>query len=646
LTFAYSYKHGVIQPLIDEALLEDVRKEILDNLHFTPKQTDIYKIHQSGDLANLDGLDDSSLSRLPSLLKLRDTLYSSTFRHFISKVADSGPLSGKKTDMAINVYTPGCHLLCHDDVIGSRRLSYILYLTHPQKEWKPEYGGALRLYPTQRLTSADGTEAIVPSSEFSVSIPPQWNQLSFFTIQPGESFHDVEEVYERKPGEISDDDGRMRMAISGWFHIPQEGEDGYVEGLEEELAQNSSLTQLQNNLDEFDLPQPRWLEIKESGKNLDASGEWEAWELDWLLKYINPVYLTPDTTATLTEDFMDNSVVTLVKFLNKRFAERLNAYITGLDEKEKAVLPKHHASDNVSDSGIARPPHKHRFMYRNALAERPQHSNDDSPLDELLDQVFPSELFHRWLSLVTKAVTDRCQFVARRFRRGLDYSLATSYDGPPRLEISFGMTPSPGWGGEDDENEADDEEEAEGLPAKAPMPRRTEGQQDEDDAEGDEYDEDEDNEDDEDDEGDYEEDDNDGIEAHEDNNWTRPKVIATEALNGEDEDAAVGGYEVYMAGDDDNDEEEDLAPAESSTTGTGHRSKKVDPAVYKNSTADDEDDGVVFSQPASWNTLTIVLRDPGLLHFVKYVSAKAKGDRWDIAGTYNVVSVAEDDQNE
>ncbi|KAL8863907.1 MAG: hypothetical protein Q9174_007518, partial [Haloplaca sp. 1 TL-2023] len=188
------YQHGVIQDLLDPQLLRHVRTEIQQNLSFTRKETDIYKIDQSGDLANLDGLDDSSLELLPYLLTLRDALYSPAFRGFLSTVTDSGPLSGEKTDMAINVYTPGCHLLCHDDVIGSRRVSYILYLTDPDRPWKPEWGGALRLYPTI-VHKEDGKEIKVPSPDWSKSIPPAFNQLSFFAVQPGESFHDVEEVY-------------------------------------------------------------------------------------------------------------------------------------------------------------------------------------------------------------------------------------------------------------------------------------------------------------------------------------------------------------------------------------------------------------------------------------------------------------------
>ena len=96
-----SYKHAVIQNLVDDTLLRNVRNEIREHISFTPKETDIYKIHQSGDLANLDGLDDSALKRLPSLLTLRDSLYSSAFRKYLSSITQSGPLSGVKTDMAV-----------------------------------------------------------------------------------------------------------------------------------------------------------------------------------------------------------------------------------------------------------------------------------------------------------------------------------------------------------------------------------------------------------------------------------------------------------------------------------------------------------------------------------------------------------------
>ena len=118
----------------------------------------------------------------------------------------------------MNTYTQGCYLLNHDDVIGTRRVSYILYMPLPYgKPWKPEYGGALELYPVVQGTAE-------PQPTPTKSIPPSWNQFIFFEVQPGRSHHSVEEV-------VVDEDleGYQRLSISGWFHAAQPGEPGYVE---------------------------------------------------------------------------------------------------------------------------------------------------------------------------------------------------------------------------------------------------------------------------------------------------------------------------------------------------------------------------------------------------------------------------------
>lgn len=94
-----------------------------------------------GDLANLKDSDSS----LQSVLKLRDTIYSTEFRSFVQQVTGCPPLTDQ-VDCSCNIYPEGGHLLCHDDVIGSRCVSYIVYLTDPDLEWKASDGGALELY--------------------------------------------------------------------------------------------------------------------------------------------------------------------------------------------------------------------------------------------------------------------------------------------------------------------------------------------------------------------------------------------------------------------------------------------------------------------------------------------------------------------
>jgi len=584
------YKHSVISNLIDDALLRRVRKEIRANVSFTPKETDIYKIHQSGDLANLDGLDDEALGKLPSLLALRDAMYSDAFRSYISTITGCGPLSGRKTDMAINVYTPGCFLLCHDDVIGSRKVSYILYLTDPDTPWQAEWGGALRLFPVMEKKGQDGEVAKTVSPDHVKVIPPAWNQLSFFAVQPGESFHDVEEVYHAETAaQLKKEGGHVRMAISGWFHIPQIGEEGYIEGAEEAQAENSSLMQLQGNPDQHDLPQAKTVPVKRivSKGASEESQEFSQADLEFLLKYIAPTYLIPDTIMNMADHFEENSSITISDILQPKFAAKLKEYI---EKEDSTALPESQMDIEKKTSWkVARPPHKHRFVYqqqRDASATTNGKQETDSPLRELIDGLFPSEQFRKWLELVTESTVESHDLVARRFRRGKDYTLATGHDGKPRLEVNLGMTPTEGWG--DDTAEVTDDEEAETEDEADYRERKTNGNRN-----------------------------GNSLPAS-------PKGAKGRATGEQDEQEEVGGHEVYMAGDDDGTE---------------------DAAIYK-SGGGDEDDNILFFQAPAWNKMTIVLRDSGALRFVKYVSRKAPGDRWDISATFEIEEKDDDDDDD
>ncbi|KAI1818463.1 Oxoglutarate and iron-dependent oxygenase degradation C-term-domain-containing protein [Poronia punctata] len=578
------YKHAVIHELIDDKLLRAVREEIKDNVSFTPKETDIYKIHQSGDLANLDGLGDEALTKLPSLLALRDAMYSQTFRDYVAHITGSGPLSGRKTDMAINVYTPGCYLLCHDDVIGSRKVSYILYLTDPDIPWKPEWGGALRLFPTSELKGDDGQVAHIPSPDASKIIPPAWNQLSFFAVQPGESFHDVEEVYHAESkAQLQREGGRVRMAISGWFHIPQVGEDGYVEGAEEQNAKKSSLMQLQGNPNQYDVPRAQPVPVKAA----DPGEDFDEADLEFLLQFMAPTYLTPDTLEQISEHFYDNSSITLSNLLGKRFSARLQAYVLAQEEEAGNALPEDSSQlERKTSWRVARPPHKHRYLYLQPSGStkgkgkgKKQEDDTENPLAELLDVFLPSSQFRRWLQMATGCKIESHDFLARRFRRGKDYTLATGHEGKPRLELNLGITPTKGWGDVDgDDENADEEEDVASSSSKK--------------------------------------------KAKKSKKSGKGKQVKEEEE--EPEDGEVGGHEVYMAGDEGDDNE--------------------DAAIYKSS--NDEGDNILFFQAVAWNRMSLVLRDSGSLRFVKYVSRRAKGDRWDISGTFEVEEEDSDEEED
>lgn len=519
--------------------------------------------------------------------------------------------------MAINVYTPGCHLLCHDDVIGSRRVSYILYLTNPDRPWKTEWGGALRLYPTVVHTDKDRKEVKVPSPDWSRSIPPAFNQLSFFAVQPGESFHDVEEVYACQPDSKDDgDEARVRMAISGWYHIPQEGESGYVEGLEQSLTERSSLQQLQGSGDQYDKPLPdirQYDDSKDAAEQNTANEELSSerspdeaslteQDLNFLMRYIAPTYLTPDTLEPVSVTFRDECSICLEKFLSRKFSASLKA---DLIRQEAQHLPSQTQGVESSTSWrVAKPPHKHRFLFVQTSDTEPTSEPNGSPLLELVNVLLPSQAFRKWLQLATGLALSSHSTLARRFRRGKDYTLATGYTADEsQLEIILSVTPSSGSDGNDDPSlgkETNDSKQSEDTTASA-------GRQ------------------------------------------------SPEVDNPSSEEAGFGGYVAYMAGDDADEEINDgksndgvEVPLDMSTGARSSKpaaqkkkSDKADPAVYQ-AAADEEDDGVLFSMQPSWNTLGMVLRDKGVMRFTKYLSQQAKGDRWDVLGEFGVVP--EDDE--
>jgi prolyl 3-hydroxylase /prolyl 3,4-dihydroxylase len=585
------YPHAVVSNLIEDTLLRDVRNEIKEHIHFTLKETDIYRIHQSGDLANLSNLDAESLQHLPNLVRLRDALYSPDFREWVSEVTGAGKLSGQKTDMAVNVYTPGSYLLCHDDVIGSRRVSYILYLTDPGHPWKKEWGGGLRLYPTETAKNKQDENIKVPLPEHTVNIPPSFGQLSFFAVRPGESYHDVEEVYHATPDEKQlPDGGRIRMAISGWYHIPQSGEDGFEEGVEQALAQRSSLAQLKGAANEFDEPQANFRHYDEPRRVMNSSAtalEDDAGDesdpdqdilteqdLTFLLQYISPSYLTPYMTDQFSATFADTSVLQLESFFAPKFADPLKQYILSLEQSD--ATPQHWQT--------ARPPHKHRYQYLQSSESLHQSM---SPIAQILTDLLHSHAFKKWLAIITDIKAQylvRQDVLARHFRRGKDYALASPFSGEQQLEFTIGMTP-------DQNSKKNGDVPEEDIKQAATNTNGTNG------------------------------------------HTTDVKIDTAET------ETDLGGEEIYISHDDSASTSSHKhlpqvgrkSAATSATTSTTAKAK-ADPAVYR---AEDEDDGILFSDSPSWNTLSVVLRDQGVLRFVKYLCRDPDGvgsGRWDVKG--------------
>ena len=86
------------------------------------------------------------------------------------------------------------------------------------------------------------------------------------------------------------------------------------------------------------------------------------------------------------------------------------------------------------------------------------------------------------------------------------------------------------------------------------------------------------------------------------------------------------------------------------TNGTnGHATPKDAAAmegVEDDEDDDDDDDGTLLTVQPGFNRLLLVLRDEGVMRFVKYVSAAAEGSRWDICGEFEIGMIQEESGDE
>ncbi|KAG1752418.1 nuclear protein [Suillus paluster] len=541
------FKYAIVEKLFQDDLLKNVKDECMNELSFTERETDIYKVNQTGDLASLSYLSEAQLALFPNLL----------FRKFLQAVTGCGTLSGTKQDMSVNSYTQGCHLLNHDDVIGTRRVSYILYMPLPYgQQWQKEWGGALELLRLHQCKA----------------IPPSWNQFIFFEVQPGKSFHSVEEV-------VVGGDGRARLSISGWFHAAQEGEEGY--------QADQAAPELKSSREQLTSSSTSFVAYSDSSEPPHPDSPLRTEYISYLSKFLNPVYLQTRTMKALMARFVAESHIELHHFLSASLVLKLEPDLRGADQADgldggtrQGKVPPHSAG--VSGAWSPRgPPHKWRYCTLQNTTEPPRES--DAILRQLQDEVFPSEAFRAWLSALTKLLPLSYAVEARRFRPGLDYTLATSEGDESRLDVVLGLTPK----AEVEENEI-----------------RSNGKSkaNEDDKEPH------------------------GWQAGE---W--------------------GGWECYMAP---HDEEDDPAvyrsgSSKKSQANNASGSQDHDDATETGEQEDEEDESTLLTVQPGFNRLLLVLRDEGVMRFVKYVSAAAAGSRWDICGEFNVgmVQDGEDDED-
>lgn len=87
------------------------------------------------------------------------------------------------------------------------------------------------------------------------------------------------------------------------------------------------------------------------------------------------------------------------------------------------------------------------------------------------------------------------------------------------------------------------------------------------------------------------------------------------------------------------------APSIKSSGGSDAQADVPDEPMHDNDEDEDEDGTLLVAQPG-FNRLLLVLRDEGVMRFVKYVSAAAEGSRYDVCGEWQVGQVEEEEEEQ
>jgi hypothetical protein len=188
-------------------------------------------------------------------------------------------------------------------------------------------------------------------------------------------------------------------------------------------------------------------------------------QLKHLSKYLSPSYLNSETLERLAGQFVEGSEVVMHNFLKPEIAKAIKAEVTKVDADDyapytkdgKKLVPAHETGES-DEWKLEGPASKHRYL---GLSVDAQSAARTPTIRSVLTDLYPSPAFRAWLSVVSSLVVLAYRAEARRFRKGLDYTLANGEEreGEPRLDGVLGLT---WWAKEETEEENEDEQDVGG----------------------------------------------------------------------------------------------------------------------------------------------------------------------------------------
>ncbi len=426
---AKPFPHAQLLPFCGYTQMRAVRQECL-SLSRTYRETDLFKIYQTTDLGNVSLGSVEAKSSLRATMGLRERLYSKKFRDFLQRVTGCGELTDR-VDCSFNVYDRGCHLLCHDDAISTRKLSYIIYLSDDGPEgtandrresggtWRESDGGCLELYAP--VPSRDGADPPLPGHSPAKSLLPTFNSMVVFEVTPGRTFHAVQEVFSST---------RKRSSIQGWFHAPKRP-DGWDTKASLRVLQQRGL-RLPSD------PRPAVISLEAYNTPSEARAD-----IKKIRQYVNSGFTMVSNLQRIREQLGRTGTILLSDFLLPELASRIAELARQADREDNLGIGSPMPPDYRAGSGCGwitlGPVIRQRYMrFDSSIASEGELAagvkNDGGGtsareqlgrlLEEIRTELLATRSFARMLEWLTGLPPPhRSTSEIRRFRPGLDYTV-------------------------------------------------------------------------------------------------------------------------------------------------------------------------------------------------------------------------------
>jgi hypothetical protein len=233
-----------------------------------------------------------------------------------------------------------------------------------------------------------------------------------FEVLPGQSFHAVREVTSRT---------KTRVSISGWFHAIHDDEKRSRITTKSTLQQLKAGHSVVSSAPSASLPRSV-REICRNKRTVD------------LREWINAEYLDKDSMIKIEKCISNDGSVVLHQFF---LPEVIHTMASVFNREDRKIVRGGTNYDSGCDNGwhTIGPPHINRYLTYSCPGNYLERSEAGEILEVIRREVFVSIEFRLWLSAIFGRSITYKRSHSRRFRPGLDYTLAFNGDRPQTDEL-------------------------------------------------------------------------------------------------------------------------------------------------------------------------------------------------------------------